>query len=231
VIEDTRKSFHHHLDAVKADVARLGALVIEAIPRATEVLLSGDLSGADALIAEDNVLDELSISIEDRCFHLLATQQPMASDLRAVVTAIRLSSELERSGDLVENIVKGARRIPGATIDPRARGLSQQLSGEAGRLMQIAMAAYLDGDAVAAAALDGLDDQVDALHRDFIEQIIESCRQGALDVQAAVQLALIGRYYERIADHAVNVGERVRYMVDGWLPDRGEGYSHLGAAR
>jgi phosphate transport system protein len=154
----------------------------------------------------------------------------MASDLRAVVTAIRLSSELERSGDLVENIVKGARRMAGATIDPRTRGLIQQLSGEAGRLMQIAIAAYLDGDVVAAAALDGLDDQVDALHRDFIEQIIGSCSHGTLDVQAAVQLALIGRYYERIGDHAVNVGERVRYMVDGWLPDHGDGMSHAGAA-
>lgn len=230
-MEDTRRSFHQHLDEVKADVVRLGALVIEAIPRATEVLLNGDFEDADALIDQDDVLDRLTWSIEDRCFHLLATQQPMASDLRALVTAIRLGSELERSGDLVVNIVKGATRIRGSSIDPRTRGLIQQLSAEAGRLMQIAIAAYADGDTVAAAALDGLDDQVDSLHRDFIEQILESCRLGTLDVPAAVQLALIGRYYERIADHAVNVGERVRYMVEGWMPDHGDGMSQAGAAK
>ena len=225
---ETRRTYHQHLEEVKADVLRLGALVTEAIPRGTEVLLSSEWDGADQLIAEDDVLDDLTASIEDRCFQLLATQQPMAGDLRAIVTAIRLSSEIERSGDLVVNIVKGAGRIRGATIDPRTRGLIQQLSQASRHLFQQAIDAYADRDAVTAAALDLLDDKVDELHREFIQHILESCRSGPLSVDVAVQLALIGRYYERISDHAVNIGERVRYMVDGWLPEHGDGMSATG---
>ncbi len=218
-MEDTRRSFHQQLDEIKADLLRLGALVQEALARGTEVLLNGDLRDAQALIDGDDVLDDLALDVEDRCFHLLATQQPMAKDLRALVTAIRLSSEIERSGDLIVNVVKGARRIYGSTIDPRTRGLIQQLSDEAGRLYARAMDAYADGDAEIAAALDDMDDVLDELHRDYIAQILESSRLGLLDVPAAVQLALIGRYYERIGDHAVNVGERVHYMVTGSLHD------------
>lgn len=212
---DLRRSFHQHLEEIRADVVRLGALVIDAIPRATAVLLAYDHAEAAAIIDRDDELDALTLSIEDRCFHLLATQQPMASDLRAIVTAIRLGSEIERSGDLVVNIVKSAGRMQGETIDPRTRGLIDRLSHESRRLFQISIDAYADGDVSAAAALDGLDDQLDSLHRDFIHQILEASREGTLAVSTAVQLALIGRYYERIGDHAVNVGERVQYMVIG----------------
>lgn len=212
---DLRRSFHQHLEEIRADVVRLGSLVVDAIPRGTEVLLAYDQADAEAIIERDDELDALTVSIEDRCFHLLATQQPMASDLRAIVTAIRLGSEIERSGDLVVNIVKSAGRMQGETIEPRTRGLIDRLSRESRRLFQISIDAYAEGDAAAAAALDGLDDQLDSLHRDFIHRILEASREGIIAVSAAVQLALIGRYYERIGDHAVNVGERVRYMVIG----------------
>jgi len=163
--------------------------------------------------------------VEDRCYHLLALQQPMAIDLRAIVTAIRLTSEIERSADLMINVAKSARRLYGLDHHPKIRGYMQQLSDEAQRLWKLAIRAYVDSDAAVAAALDDLDDQLDAVHRDYIAQILKSCRGGNLDIEAAVQLALIGRYYERVGDHAVNMGERVRYMVTGWLPE------HAGAAR
>jgi phosphate transport system protein len=92
------------------------------------------------------------------------------------------------------------------------------------RLFQLAMDAYADGDADVAAALDGMDDRLDQLHRSYIEAILE-LYANVRDVHAAVQLALVGRYYERIGDHAVNIGERVQYMVTGWLPE------HAGASR
>lgn len=213
-----RESFHHHLDGLRLDVVRLAAMVTDSIPRGTDVLLFGDLGEAQAIIDHDDDLDRLALEIEDRCFHLMATQQPMASDLRALITALRLVSELERSGDLVVNVVKGAWRIHLLTIDPRTRGMVAELSAEARKLVETAIDAYVDGDDVSAAALDVLDDRVDDLHRELIGHLLEACRAGVLDVQAAVQLALIGRYYERIADHAVNIGERVRYMVTGWTP-------------
>ena len=99
------------------------------------------------------------------------------------------------------------------------------MSEEALRLMKLAIDAYVEANAGLAAALDDMDDRLDDLHNDYIQAIFESRAAEALELQAAVQLALIGRYYERIGDHAVNIGERVRYMVTGWLPE------HTGAAR
>jgi phosphate transport system protein len=222
---EQRKSFHQELEQISDNVVRLAAMATEFIPRGTEILLSMDLRGAQALIEEDDVLDELSIEIEDHCYHVLALQQPMASDLRAIVTAIRLTSEIERSADLMVNVAKGARRIYPIEFHPRVRGLIERMSEEAVRLYKVAIDAYVEQDASLAAALDDMDDKLDAIHKDYIEAIFEAHHESNLPLEAAVQLALIGRYYERIGDHAVNVGNRVEYMVTGWLPE------HSGAAR
>jgi phosphate transport system protein len=117
------------------------------------------------------------------------------------------------------NICKGARRIYGAEFDPKVRGLIERMSEEATRLFRLAIDAYAEGNAALAAALDDMDDRLDTLHKDYIQAIFESHRAEGLDLQAGVQLALIGRYYERIGDHAVNISRRVRYMVTGWLPN------------
>lgn len=217
---DTRRTFHHQLDEIRSDLVRLGGMVINGLPQATEMLLDTDLRATQDLIDADDALDALAFDIEDRCFQLFALQQPMATDLRVLITATRLTGELERSGDLVVNIVKGARRIFGIELDPRTRGMIARLSEEAARLFSVAMDAFADRDDATAAALDDMDDQLDELHRAYIAHLLEACRAGDLDVQAAVQLALVGRYYERIGDHAVNVGERTRFMVSGWLPAR-----------
>jgi phosphate transport system protein len=215
--------FHHQLEGVQHDLVLLAAKVTEMIPRGTEALLDLDMAAAQAIIDGDDDLDALTIDIEERCFTLMARQQPVAGDMRAIVTAIRMASEIERSGDLVVNIAKGARRIYGAHLPPRIRGLLEAMSQQAQRLFQLAIDAYVEADADLAGALDDIDDRLDSLHADYIAAILE--RDEDLDLQVAVQLALIGRYYERIGDHAVNIGERVRYMVTGWLPE------HTGAAR
>jgi phosphate transport system protein len=216
---DTRRTFHQQLDEIRDDLVRLAALVCERIPAGTQVLLDGDLAAAQALIDADDELDRLALDIEDRCYHVLALQGPVAGDLRALVTAIRLTSEIERSGDLMVNVAKAARRIYGMSMDPRSRGLLQSMSEEALRLYRHAMDAYVEADAGKAGALADMDDTLDELHREYISGVLEACRAGALDIQVAVQLALVGRYYERIGDHAVNVGERVEYMVTGAIPD------------
>lgn len=216
---EQRISFHQDLEGVRADIVRLAAMVTELIPRGTEILLDADLSGAQRLIGEDDAIDELALAIEEHCYSMLALQQPMASDLRAIVTALKLVGEIERSGDLMVNVCKGARRIYGTTFDPRLRGLIERLGEVAELLFRRSIDAYDEGDAALAAAMDDMDDELDELHRDFIQAIFQSHHDEGLTLQAAVQLALIGRYYERIGDHAVNIGERVQYMVTGELPD------------
>ncbi len=223
--EDTRRTFHHQLDGVRDEIVQLGAMVAEFIPRGTEALLSGDLDAARRLIEDDDGVDELAVRIEEECYQILALQQPMASDLRAIITAIRLTSELERDADLAVNICKGARRIYGAELSPVLAGFIQRMSDEALRLTRLSIDAYADGNESLAAALDDIDDRLDELHADYIQAIFEDRSGGQLELQAAVQLALVGRYYERIGDHAVNIGERVVYMVTGWLPE------HTGMAR
>jgi phosphate transport system protein len=221
---DSRSTFHQQLDEVQRDLIRAAARVTESIMRGTEALLALDLAAAQALIDGDDEIDMLTLDIEDRCFTILARQQPMASDMRAVVTAIRLTSEIERSGDLMVNVAKATRRLFGSEVPPPLHGLLRAMAEQAVRLYSLAMDAYGDGDANLAAAIDDMDDRLDQLHKDYIQSILE-IHADVQDVQVAVQLALVGRYYERIGDHAVNIGERVQYMVTGWLPE------HTGVAR
>jgi phosphate transport system protein len=225
VPEESRKSFHHALDDVKGEIVQLAALVTEAIPRATQALLDMDLHAAQRVIDNDDVLDLKSMEIEERCLRLLALQQPMASDLRALMTAVKLNWELERSGDLTVNICKTVRRIYGSNFDPRIRGLIEQMSEHAHTLTRHAVDAYATGDTALAAALDDMDDALDSLQAEYMQAILRANESADLQLNTAVQLALIGRYYERIGDHAVNIGERTQYMVTGWLPE------HAGVAR
>jgi phosphate transport system protein len=225
VAEDLRKTFHQELDELTEDMLRLAGLVTEALAAGTEALLAGDLQAAERIIAGDDEIDELALDMEERCFRLLALQNPLASDLRQVIAAIRMTSEIERSGDLVSNTMKAARRLYGTPLDPRIRGLIEKMSEHVGRLFRLALDSYADRNEGLAAALDDMDDDVDELHAEYIRTIFEVYEGGDAPLQVAVQLALVGRYYERIGDHAVNIGERVRYMVTGWLPE------HTGAAR
>jgi len=225
MVTEIRRNFHHELDVVRDDIVRMAGLVSEALARATQAFLDGDLTVADEILDGDDVIDEIALQVEEHCYQLLALQQPMASDLRAITTAIRLTAEIERSGDLVTNIMKASRRIYGTDVDPKVRGLVQQLGEQVHRLFRLSIDAYVDQNVGLASALDDMDDTVDGLHVDFIESIFETHESGELPLQVAVQLALVGRFYERIGDHAVNIGERVRYLCTGWLPE------HTGAAR
>ncbi len=222
---ETRTAFHESLDAVKQSIVRMGGRVTEAIPRGTEAFLDTDLAAAQVLIDEDDILDQMTVEVEERIYQIIALQSPVATDLRAVTAALWMSAEIERSGDLMVNIAKATRRIYGTTFSPRLRGLIDQMSAEARRLFHLAIDSYVDGDAGLAAALDDIDDRLDELNHQTVAAIFEEHEAHGLSLQVAVQLALICRYYERIGDHAVNMGERVRYMVDGWLPE------HTGAAR
>ena len=223
--DEARRTFHDELDTVKADIIRLAAMTSETIPRATQALLSSDLLAAQQIIDDDDVVDQQSLEIEEACLRLLALQQPMASDLRMVMTAVKLNWELERAADLSVNICKALRRVYGVALTPQLRGIVEQMSEEAYRLTRLAIDAYMDADVALASALDDMDDRLDALQVELVRAIFEAHETDNMPLLTAVQLALIGRYYERIGDHAVNMGERVQYLVTGWLPE------HTGAAR
>ena len=218
-MEELRRTFHQELEALRIDVVRMGAQVIEAIPRATQVLLAGDLEGADLMVQADDEIDARAVDVEDRCFQMLALQAPVAGDLRQLVAIIKITGELERSADLTVNICKAARRIYGHDIDPVLRGLISKMSDQAQQLYVAAMEAFETNDAAKAAAIDDMDSYLDGLQRQFVQEIFESHSREKIDLQVAVQLAVVARFYERIGDHAVNVGDRTRFLLTGWVPE------------
>ena len=217
---DVRSEFHHDLDDVRVGIARLSAGVTELIPRATQVLLEGDLEGADVVIEGDREFDERSLELEEHCFSIMALQAPVASDLRLLVASVKIIADVERSADLCVNICKAARRIYSHELDPAVRGMIHKLGVQATREFKEATEAYLQNNGSRAAAIVDMDGYLDDLHRQFIQAIFESHAAEHIDLQVGVQLALIARFYERIGDHAVNIGERTRYIKSGWVPDQ-----------
>ena len=223
--EETRSEFHQLMDEVRSDLVRMGRLVTEGIASVTVALLANDLAMAAQISTQDDEIDLLSVEAEEKCIRMLALQQPVAVDLRTILTDLRMVSEIERSGDLVSNIAKGIGRIQGVELEPRLRGLIDRMCEQAVRLTTLAIDSYADKDAVLAGALGELDDRLDELHNDYIDTVFSSRFDRYITTQQAVQLAVIGRFYERIGDHAVNIGERVQYLVTGELPE------HKGAQR
>ena len=217
---ETRRSFHEELDQVNEDVLRLAALGSEAIHAGTEALLAFDLTGVERVIANDRALDDLTDSIEERVFSIMARQQPMASDLRVLVTVLRVIHELERIGDLMINIAKAARRLYPEPLPPRIRGLIDRMGAQAAQQLRMAADAFGARDPAHAAALSDMDDVMDDLQKELFRTIFASPASDEASIQRAVQVALVGRYFERIADHAVNVGERVEFMVTGHFHER-----------
>jgi phosphate transport system protein len=218
-MNELRPDFHQELEDLRNEVARLGAYVVELIPRVTDILLQQDLEGADYVLRADTDIDARATATEERAIMLLALQAPVASDLRQVASVLKLAPEIERSADLCCNICKAARRIYGHQLDPKLRGLIQKMSVQAQQEYKEAVEAYITVDRVRSAAIPDMDTMLDDMHRQFISQILESHAAGTIDLQVAVQLAVVGRFYERLGDHAVNISNRVTYIATGVLPE------------
>ena len=220
---EARKSFQDALDELRIDVIRLAALTTEAIGAGTQAFLDADLAAAEQVIENDDDIDDLTHAIEDSCYQLLARQQPMATDLRTVVSVLRIVHELERSADLMVNVAKTTRRLYPHSLDPKLRGIIQRMGEQAGTQTRVALDAFADSDPSAAFALADMDDTMDDLTKSLFRHILAGAGAGGDDegnVLRAVQLALVGRHYERIADHAVTIGQRVGFMVTGEHPPR-----------
>jgi len=218
-MEEMRKTFHQDLESAKAELVRMAATVTDLIPRATQVLLDSDLDAAEAIISGDADLDQRAVEAEEHCIQILALQAPVAGDLRQVIALMKMIADVERSGDLVANICKTARRIYGHELDPKLRGIIARMGEQAQAIYQMAIEAYVESDEAKAAAADDMDAYLDALQRQFVQSTLESHAAGRIDLQVAVQLAVASRFFERIGDHAVHIAERVRFVLTGWVPD------------
>jgi phosphate transport system protein len=218
--EEGRKTLEEELGEVRGDVIRIAALTTEAIAAGTQALLDGDLAMAEAVIEGDDRIDDLQHQIDDRLLLILATQAPVAYDLRAVVTMMRINHELERDADLMVNVAKTARRIYPHQLDPKVRGIIDRMGVQASNQTRLAIDAFADADPSWAAPLSDMDDTMDELTKSLFRHILTFGDDAGDEARVlqAVQIALVARHYERIADHAVTIAERVEFMVTGKHP-------------
>ena len=177
---------------------------------------------AESVVEGDDRVDELYHQIDDRLLLILATQSPVAIDLRAVVTMMRINHELERDADLMVNVAKTTRRIYPHELDPKVRGIIDQMGISPRTRPALAIDAFADSDPSWAAALSDMDDTMDELTKSLFRHILAWGASDEATVLQAVQVALVARHYERIADHAVTIAERVQFMVTGTHPGSDE---------
>ena len=209
-----RSAFQDELDGVTQSLLDLSSLVSSAITQATHALLTADLSEAEAVIAADDRVDEIQHELDARIIDIIARQQPVASDLRALVTALRMSADLERMGDMAHHIAKISRlRHPGAAV-PSELLLTIEEMGKVARLISDKVGGIIDSkDIDKALEVEKDDDEMDLLHRKLFTALLEpSWPHG---IETAIDMTLIGRYYERYADHAVSVSRRIHFQVTG----------------
>ncbi|HEY8820596.1 MAG TPA: phosphate signaling complex protein PhoU [Dermatophilaceae bacterium] len=209
-----RNSFHEDLEKITDQLVEMTRLAGSAMSRATTALLDADLNMAESVIAADEQIDALRRELDDLSIDLLARQQPVATDLRMVVTAMRMSADLERMGDLARHVAKVARlRYPNSAIPPMMRSTVLEMGQVAERIVAKAGSVIAGKDIDSALTLERDDDEMDRLHRDIFNMLIDG--KWTAGTEAAVDATLVSRYYERFADHAVSVARRVVYLVTG----------------
>ncbi len=212
-----REVFEEQLESVFTDLAGISRNVQVAVSKATEALMTGDVRIAEQVISADTEIDRARERVEDSAFELLSLQAPVAGDLRTVVAALRMVSELERMGDLSVHVAKIARlRVPDLAVPDQVRPTLARMARVAEDMVERVTRIIIDRDVEAAIALGRDDEEMDRLRRTSFTELLSP--EWGHGVEAAVDIALLGRYYERIADHAVSVANRVVFVVTGQNP-------------
>ncbi len=213
-----RDAYHEELEALSDSLVEMTRLVGSAINRASTALQDADLTLAESVIAADDAVDALRDELDRRAFDLLARQQPVATDLRTIVTSLRMSADLERMCDLARHLARIARRrFPDSAIPPELRSTIVEMSQVAERLVAKTGSVIAKKDVVVALELERDDDEMDHLHRELFTQLLD--KNSPYGVEQAIDVTQIGRFYERFADHAVSVAHRVVYLVTGQYPE------------
>ncbi len=208
-----RDSYHEALDGVTEHLVSMTRSVATMIERASSALLDSDLAKAESVIAADEEIDGMERELEARCLELLALQQPVATDLRLVTGALRMTSTLERMGDLARHIAKIARmRYPDSAVPESLRPIFVDMAKQVSTMGQRVGDVVADQDLTLAYEIERLDDGVDDLHRQLLLSLLDDW---AGTVDQAVDVTLMARFYERYADHAVSIARRIVFASTG----------------
>lgn len=222
---ETRRTFDEQLHDVRSEVVKLAARACEQIGAATQALLDADLALVERIDEAHVEIEQRVVQIEHHVYQLFALQQPMASDLRVMLAVLRMLHEIELTAGLMRNVARQTRRLYPRELPPRIRGIIERMGAQASVQVHLSVDAFADSDEKVAAALPDMDDVMDDLQKELFRAIFAGFSAGTADeaaLQTAVQIAFVGRDYERAADHAVMIGRWVAFMVTGELPGEGD---------
>ena len=209
-----RSVFQEELDKVSQSLVDLTVMVSTSMTKATSAILSCDLKLAEEVIGNDVKIDDYQHENDSHIIDIIARQQPVASDLRALVAALRMGSDLERMGDLAHHVAKVARmRHPNAAVPPELVSIIKAMGVAAVAITEKTGVVIATRNTQMALEVEHDDDVMDDLHRKLIAVLIEPTWKHG--IETAIDLTLLGRYYERYADHAVSISRRVYFLVTG----------------
>lgn len=211
-MERLTRHFQEELELLQRRLLTMGGLAEERVRDAVAALTDRDAALIHQVLEGDGPINELHIEIDDRCFKLLALHQPMAADLRAIVAAVKVNTDLERVGDLAVNIAEASKR---SLQHPAAGPLDDiaRMSAIAQRMLRDALDAFVRRDTGMARAVLAEDDTLDALKSDISRRLLTCMRTDSSTIETCLQLILVSRHLERIGDHATNIAEDVIFMV------------------
>ncbi|WP_163543689.1 phosphate signaling complex protein PhoU [Occultella kanbiaonis] len=216
-----RAIFEQELGAVGDDLLRMSRQVQTAVREASAALASADLQAAEQVIIADDAIDQIERELDDRCVNLLARQQPVATDLRIIVSGLRMSASIERMGDLARHVAQVTRlRYPESAIPENSRELFAQLADAANKVAADVVQLLETRDLELAAAIERDDDILDQLHQQTFNETLSPDWTGT--TAQTVDVTLLARFYERFGDHAVSVARRISYLVTGDLEGLGD---------
>lgn len=209
-----RDAFHDDLDSINQTLVEMSTLVAGAMGRATTALLTANLELAEEVIADDDRVDAIQHELDNKTLDVMARQQPVASDLRNLVTSLRMSADFERMGDFAHHIARIARmRYPQTAVPAELAPTIQSMGDVAQALITKVTGLLQSRDINVALEVERDDDEMDKLHRKLFEVLLDD--SWAHGIEPAIDMTLLGRYYERCADHAVSVSRRVYFLVTG----------------
>jgi phosphate transport system protein len=215
-----REAYHVELEQLAGNLANMSVEVAAAMEKATQALLQADLALAEQVIGADAKIDDARAECEEQAYALLALQAPVATDLRTVLAVIHAAESLERMGDLALHVAKAARRRhPGSALPELVRPYFAEMGDAVVKLALRTEEVIKSRDVEAARSLEAEDDKVDDIHRHLFSVIM--AKDWEFGVPAAVDVTLLGRFYERYADHAVSVAKRMVFVATGKMPGYG----------
>ena len=213
-MSERRQEFEHDLEAIEAKVIELFALVAEDLPGATQALLTGNNDVLETLTEREQLINALYPEIEELVNREILLQAPVASDLRFLLSVLRIVPELERSHDLMVQIASRSNHILGEDLSPRTRGIVERMGNLAAEMWRHAVDSWYQRDRSAALALEERDNEMDELHASLVAELAS----GRMTLPVTMEMTLVARFYERLSAHAVNIARRVTYLA-GTAPE------------